>query len=531
MGIYLNPGADALRRARNSKIYVDKSAFLAFTNSVLDTEQEYVCVSRPRRFGKSMAANMLCAYYDRTVDGADAFAGLDIADDPSFDEYRNRFDVIRLNMVDYWTKTHDVNAMLRRITLVVTHEVKRAYPEVGLLDEEDLPLVLGDVYAQTGHRFVIVIDEWDCLMREAMDDDAGQKAYLDWLRVLLKDKTYVVLAYMTGILPIKKYGKHSALNMFSEFSMTSADLLAPSMGFTEAEVRELCQQWNMPYDETKAWYDGYRLVWVHGDESAEIDVYSPQSIVEAMTRHSFEDYWNQTETFEALKVYIDMNYDGLHDAVVALLAGDRRQINVGTFNNDMTTFATADDVLTLLVHLGYLGYDRETKEAFVPNREVAAEFVSATSVGGWDEVARAVQGSKDLLDAIIAGDEEAVAAGIAAAHQEPSHISYNSEEALSYTLSLGLYAARQWYTVTRELPAGKGFADLALVPRRMYANRPAILIELKWDKSADAAIAQIHRKHYPAVFDQWLADGGELILAGVSYDKSTREHTCVIERC
>jgi len=285
----------------------------------------------------------------------------------------------------------------------------------------------------------------------------------------------------------------------------------------------------MPYEETVSWYNGYRLQREHTDgETVTFEIFSPRSIVSAMTFHEFDDYWNKTETFEALKVYIDMNYEGLRDAVIRLMAGDALEVNVGTFANDMTTFSTADDVLTLLVHLGYLGYEQRSKTVFVPNREVLREFVNATSVGGWDTVAQAVRGSGALLNAIVSHDEEAVAKGIERAHQETSRLSYNDENALAYTLSLGLYAARQWYTFVREAPAGKGFADLLLIPRRAFADRPAILVELKWDTDAKTAITQILDRRYPDVLADWMADGGRVILAGISYDPKTRQHTCTI---
>ena len=531
MGVFLNPGAEMLRIGRRSQIYVDKSAIIHLLNGAIDTERRFVCVSRPRRFGKSMAANMICAYYDRTVDGAAEFAGLAIADDPQFDEFRNRYDVIHVTMTDFLREEHSVAPLLAQFSCSIIWELTGEYSDLRYFDPDSIVRVMQDIYAATHRKFVIVIDEWDCIMREHQQDADAQKAYLDFLRSWLKDKPYVALAYMTGILPIKKYGKHSALNMFSEYSMTEPREFAPTMGFTTAEVQDLCRAWHMPYDETRAWYDGYRLLkTAPRTEPLPIEIYSPKSIVESMVSGAFGNYWNKTETFEALKVYIDMNYEGLRDAVIALMAGDRRRISTESFVNDMTTFSGADDVLTLLVHLGYLAYDQQTSEVFVPNREVAAEFATAVSAGGWDEVARAIKGSEALLAAIVAGDEGAVASGVERAHQETSHLTYNDENALAYTLSLGLYAARQWYTVVRELPSGKGFADLVQVPRRAFADRPAIVVELKWDKDAQTALDQIRAKRYPEALEGWMAGGGELVLAGVSYDRKTRAHRCRIER-
>lgn len=228
-----------------------------------------------------------------------------------------------------------------------------------------------DIFAATNRPFVILIDEWDCLFREYEHNTEAQKKYLDFLRAWLKDQDYVALAYMTGILPIKKYGSHSALNMFTEYSMTDPGELAPFFGFTEEEVRGLCEEYSMSFEETCAWYDGYRLVSGSRYGDVHYSMYSPKSVVEAMLRHKFGTYWNQTETYEALKVYIQMNLDGLKDAVVKMLAGERVEINTGTFSNDMTTFAGKDDVLTLLVHLGYLSYCWSDRTVSIPNREVS----------------------------------------------------------------------------------------------------------------------------------------------------------------
>ena len=249
MGVYLNPGAAMLRQGRNSQIYVDKSAMIARLNRLVNTERKYACVSRPRRFGKTMAANMVSAYYDRTVDGTAEFAGLAIAADPTFDKQRNRYDSVRINMQEFLSETHDVEALVESLHQNVAPEIKRAYPELFFRDESSLIKCMDDVFSQTGNQFVIVIDEWDCVMRETMSDHAGQRRYLDFLRAWLKDKPYVALAYMTGILPVKKYGSHSALNMFDEYSMLEPSWMAPYMGFTSREVEGLCQEWGRDFNE------------------------------------------------------------------------------------------------------------------------------------------------------------------------------------------------------------------------------------------------------------------------------------------
>jgi hypothetical protein len=240
---------------------------------------------------------------------------------------------------------------------------------------------LQDVFAQTGIHFVFILDEWDCLFRERKEDKTAQNKYLDFLRDLLKDASYVALVYMTGILPIKKTGTHSGLNMFDEHTMTNPHRYARFVGFTQDEVEPLCGQYGMDYDEMSRWYNGYRFTQVKA-------VYSPRSVVSALLHRSFKHYWNQTETYEALKTYIEMDFKGLKDSVVQLLAGGKIRIDVNTFSNDMVTFASSDDVLTLLVHLGYLGYDAETEKVFIPNKEISDEFITATKSADWDEALR-----------------------------------------------------------------------------------------------------------------------------------------------
>ena len=519
MGIYLNPGDELFQEAIRSEIYVDKTGLLNYTNKVLRTSRKYLCVSRPRRFGKSMAANMVAAYYDRTVDAKETFAGLEITKSESFEMHRNKYDVIQLNMQNFLSRTHDMIAFLERLRKIVLRDLLTAYPDYPYFDTEDLIGTLSEVYLNTQRPFVIIIDEWDCVFREYRDNKDWQKLYLDFLRDWLKDNSSIALVYMTGILPIKKYGTHSALNMFWEFSMEDPLELAPYVGFTNSEVKSLCQKYARNFEECQQWYDGYAFQDVR-------EVYNPHSVVRAITSGRFDTYWNQTETYEALKIYITMNYDGLRDSIIKLLAGERQNINTKTFSNDMTTFGSADDVLTLLVHLGYLGYDSTSKEVFIPNQEIAIEYYNAITNTDWDIIARALKQSKRLLQAVLAKDAEAVAKGIEEAHMETSHIQYNDENALSYTLSLAFYSARQKYKVFRELPTGKGYADLVFLPRPLHANLPALLLELKWDKNAKAAIQQIKDRRYGKALEDYT---GKILAVGVSYDRETRKHECLID--
>lgn len=520
MGIYLNPGNNKFKRAVNSDIYVDKTGLIKYTNSIVNTLQSCVCVSRPRRFGKSMAADMLTAYYSKGCDSRELFSSLEIAKDENFEEHLNKYDTIFLNMQEFLSRSSNVKELLERVEGKVIRELKKQYPDVELYDENDLAETMQDIFAESECPFIVIIDEWDCIFREFKHDKAAQEIYLDFLRDLLKDKEYIYLAYMTGILPIKKYGTHSALNMFDEFSMIDPGPLAEYVGFTEKEVEALCQKYQMDINEIKNWYDGYSFEEVES-------VYSPKSVVSCMRLGKLGNYWNQTETFEALQIYIDMNFEGLRDDILSMIAGETVPVNTRSFTNDMTTFRTEDDVLTLLIHLGYLGYRYADKTVFIPNEEIRSEYVSAIAVSDWGEVSKALKNSADTLQAIWQGREEQVAEGIRQAHFETSHLQYNDENALSYTISLALYAARNFYTVHRELSGGKGFADIVYVPRKRFLDKPALVVELKWDKNAEGAIQQIKEKEYCRSLEEYK---GNLLLVGINYDKKTQVHTCKIEQ-
>ena len=523
MGSYLNPGSTAFQGSLRSQIYIDKSGLIEKTNTVLGTEQKYVCVSRPRRFGKSMAANMLAAYYDRDCDTKEFFDKLKISQSEEYLKHLNQYDVLKINMQEFLSATQSMEEMLRLLQKRLITDLKNRYSSYEI--EDNLVFAMQDVYANTHHPFIILIDEWDCLFREYQQDKDAHKKYLDFLRFWLKDKDYIALAYMTGILPIKKYGSHSALNMFMEYSMTDPGELAEFFGFTEEEVQSLCVSYGMPYDRMKQWYDGYDL--------KGIQIYNPRSVVMSLLGHDFDSYWTKTETYEALKKYIQMDMYHLKALVTQLISGSRIRINPDKFQNDMSTFASVDDVFTLLVHLGYLTYDFENKTVSIPNQEVQKEFINCIEDGGWEPVMDAIRNSKALLQATIDGKEEYVAEMIEQVHQENiSILKYNDENSMSCVLSLAYYAARKDYVMYRELAGGKGFADIVFVPRK-FRDVPAIVVELKWDKSSDAAIAQIKKKQYMQSLKDY---HGQVILAGINYDStdSTKDdykrHSCSIEK-
>lgn len=521
MGIYLNKGNDLFKKRLNSSIYVDKTGLIELTNQLIGTDDQYVSVSRPRRFGKSMTGNMLAAYYSKGCDSYQLFSDLKIAQSPTFEQHLNQYNVIHLTMTDFAGNT--VEEAVKRISNVLIKKLKKEYPEVDYIEDQVLSSVLDDIYEETGIAFIFIIDEWDFFMRSKGYSEKDKITYLSFLRALLKDKSYVALAYITGIFPVKKYGEQSALNMFAEYSMENQGKFAPYTGFTEDEVKSLCETYEMDFEETKRWYDGY--------EVNKMAIYNPQSVVRAMNDHAFSNYWTKTENYESLKNYIQTDFDGLRQKVELLITGEKISVNTDKFQNDLSIIKSEDDVLTLLIHLGYLTYNFEEKNCWIPNYEIQTQFINCIEDGGWENLMAAINTSKKCLQATLDGDSELVATLVEKVHQENiSLIKYNDENSLSLVVTLAYYYARNEYIITREEPAGKGYADIIFRPRK-YVNKPAMIVELKKNKSSDVAIAQIKERGYMDALKEYR---GEVVLVGISYNEDAgasdyKKHMCTIE--
>ena len=526
MALYLNVGNESFQESLNSLIYVDKSPLIEILNKSIKTKNKYFCLSRPRRFGKSVTAQMICSYYAKGQDCSPLFDDLKIA---SFDDYKkhlNQYDAISINISDEFSRaSHNVKSMTDILTKSIVRELKEEYPNCVISSPEFLDLTLQEVYNYSKVPFVFVIDEWDCIMREKKEDPDSLKQYLEWLKAIFKDKPYVGLAYMTGILPVKKYGSHSALNMFTEYSMTEPLNLGQYIGFTENEVKDICKQHDVAFNQMQQWYDGYSFKDVP-------HIYNPNSVVNAATYKKFISYWTKTENFESLQEYIDMNMEGLRDDIVKLIAGEDVIVDVSTFSNDMVTFHSKDDVLTLLIHLGYLAIKGSTNLGVIvhiPNEEIKLEFKTCVKNNNrYAGVYDLIKNTDVLLNDIWSLNSEAVAKIFDEAHQDHTSIlTYNNENSLANVIAISLFlSTTNTYNVVRELPTGKGYADLVYLPKS-GVNKPALLIELKFDKSAQTAITQIKEKNYLQFFKDYK---GEVLLVGINYSKDTKTHQCIIER-
>lgn len=524
MGRFLNPDYSAFETALNSEIYIDKTGLLAYTNKVINTKQAFICNSRPRRFGKSVTADMLTAYYSKGCDSADIFADYEISHAGDFRQHLNKYDVIHLDIQWCLAPAKGAAGVVSYIEKSVIAELKEKYPDIISEETVSLPEAMSEIYTVTGNKFIVIIDEWDILIRDEANNRDEQENYINFLRGMFKGTEptrFISLAYLTGILPIKKMKTQSALNNFDEFTMLDAGALASYIGFTELEVEKLCDKYHKDFAEVKRWYDGYVL------ENQQ--VYNPKAVVSVMLRGNFQSYWSQTGTYEVVVPLINMDFDGLKQAIIEMVSGSTVEVDTGTFQNDTVSFSSRDDVITYLIHLGYVAYDQRKQCAFIPNEEIRQELLAATKKTKWNELQEFEYQSEQLLEATLDREETLVADYIEQIHMEyASAIQYHNENSLSSVLKIAYLSAMKYYfKPIRELSTGRGFSDFVFIPKEEYrVDYPALVVELKWNKSAHTALQQIKDKKYP---ESLLKYTGNILLVGINYDKKSKAHECVIE--
>ena len=521
MGVYFNPNNESFTQARNSMVYVDKTGLIEILNQRLSTEDKCIAVSHARRFRKSHAARMADAYYSLGCDSTKLFEDTKLANNADWKKHMNRYNVIHLDISSVWDFHKE--DLIESIHDRVCDDFRKIYGE-ELRYEKDLYLLIQEIYAKTGIPFVIIIDEWDCVIRNSTDTELVHK-YLQFLHSLFKSeesKAFLALAYITGILPIKKIKDESALNNFDEYTMLKSNPITEYYGFTEDEVKDLCEKYEMDYDAVKAWYNGYLIDGMH--------MYNPNSVSMAIKRKDFDSYWKNTSSFASINTFITMNYAGLKDDIMTMLSGGKVMVETDAFQNDLSEIHSKDDAITALIHLGYLGYDADRKSAYVPNYEVAKAFQMALKTGEWSEISKAISRCDELLMATIDGNADKVAEIIELAHETyTSVLTYNDENSLSCVLTMAYFTAPGYYNIIREMPSGKGFADFVFIPRANAGYRPAMVVELKYNQSADTAIRQIKEKRYQGALSGY---HDKILLVGINYDaegKDKKHHTCVIE--
>lgn len=521
MGIYLNPGNENFIEFLSAEIYVDKSLMIRELNRFMDAGNKYVCISRPRRFGKTIAGNMISSYYSKGCDSRGLFRDLKISGDEGFEEKLNKYNVIKIDMNSEYQNTIDREKLIKRLTGKIRKELGERYKDMAFSEEDSLADCIMNVYSDKGESFVIILDEYDVLVREKVPQELFNE-YLRFLNGLFKSDTLrpaISLAYLTGILPVVRDKIQSKLNNFEEYTILDSGELTEYVGFTTDEVRYLCDKYGMDFEECRRWYDGYHL--------GGMDIYNPESVVKSMLKKDFGNYWGKTSSYQAISDQIERDFKGTNEDVVRMLSGELVPVDADHYLNTMTDFKTKDDVFTYLIHIGYLAYDKSRESARIPNREIRREWERAVSaMEDYSMTDKIIKDSRELLQETLKGNEGHVAEALDQSHiHVTSNRSYNNEDALQSAICLAYIYALNKYTIVREMTAGKGFADVVFIP--VEKNDPAMIIELKRNDSPESAVQQIREKKY---FDSLKHYQGKLLFVGINYDEKDKTHECRIEK-
>ena len=529
MGIYLNPNDENFFDVVQSGRYVDKTMLIAATNKMLgDPSYKFICVSRPRRFGKSMAGDMLAAYYSKGAGSKNLFSEYKISKTESFEKHLHTYNVIKIDLnalYSQWknipVKQEEFKTVTGYLTTLLCNEFKAEFKDITFPKEQTVSGYLQQAYKETKEKFIIIIDEYDVLVREQVEQNDFD-LYLAFLVSLFKNselKPAVALAYITGILPVVKDKMQSKLNTFNEYTMLEAEDFAEFTGFTAKEVRTLCQKYGCSFDECKSWYDGYKV--------GNYEIYNPEAVIQAVPKGKFKSYWSKTSSYEVISDKIKMNFEGTKDCVIKMLGGGKVDVDVHSYKNTLSDFANKDDVFTYLIHLGYLAYDEETGQCYIPNWEISGEWQRAVQDDkDYEATNEIITQSKELLLQTLQENEEAVGQALDKSHIHVTSLrSYNNEDGLHCAIYLAYIYALNEYFIAREMPAGKGVADIVYIPKKK--ELPALIIELKRNGNAESAINQIKERQY---FDSLSHYSGDLLFVGVNYDESTKKHECRIER-
>ena len=552
MGCFLNPDNDnsfiRLANSKNKYLFVDKTDFIEHINERINEDNRFLAVTRPRRFGKTVTAHMLSAYYSKGYVGQNIFDKLEIANKPSFVEHLNKYNVLYIDMnsikdkyISYKADSsfyiEGIDDLVDFLQFIVVHELKQnqEYADqinnAPLVGKKSLLSALEVVCKYTSEKFIFIMDEWDLICREYRNEPVLLEKFIEVMRGLFKSdggQACFALAYLTGILPIKKYNSQSALNVFKEYNMLTPEPYETYFGFTEDEVAEIVKSPNctLSHQELKKWYEGYKL---NG-----IDIYNPNSVVSAVSDGKCKSYWSRTSSNEEVVRLINMDFDGIKNDVMNLIEGARVVFDFSNFQNDMVTINNKNDVFSLLVCLGYLGCsdvggDGNYKQAYVPNNEIKYALMGIIKGQEWFERIENIKRSESLLKAILELDATTVATLIQDVHNSPavSLLDYNDEESLTYCVMTGLlWSTLGKYITRREEQAGKGRADLVYEPM-LNGTTPLILIEFKYDGSAEEAIAQIKKQEY---FKRYTRQYRDIIIVGINYSTKTKDHQCLIEK-
>ena len=516
MAIYLNSDKpfNNYKKLLNTKYFVDKSLIIEKINEVIDTADGYICITRPRRFGKSSVADMLGAYYSKAVDSKAIFDNLKISSCDSYKENLNKYNVIYISFNRLSDRGNTYDDYIERIKTNIRRDIVEKYPHIDV----DKYFSISDMLESLNDKFIFILDEWDYIFSNNLYEE-NQNDYLEFLRDILKDQPYVSLAYMTGVLPIKKYSSGSALNMFDEFTFLKDRKYGEYFGFTEKEVIKLCKKnGELDFEELERWYNGYLTV-------KGIQIYNPRSVVKALQNSYCESYWTNTGAMDEVAEYLKYNTLEIREDVIEMVSGNEIDIHIDEeFRAGQKAPKTKEEIYSAMIILGFLAYhDGYLK---IPNQELMKEFEKALKDEEFGEVAEIINNSRKLLKDTVNRDEEAVVKLVHDIHNsEIPILQYNDENSLACVITLAYLSARDIYRIEREEKTGKGYADFCFHPRRK--SDTALIIELKKNETAQKAIQQIKDKEYVQKFKK---EYNNILAVAICYDFNNKEHTCKIEK-
>lgn len=517
MTIYLNTNKplENYKNLYRSKYFVDKSLIIGKLSEVIETSDKYICVTRPRRFGKSSVADMIGAYYSKAVDSKEIFNNLNISKVATYAEHLNKYNVINISFNNLSDKGNTYEYYIDRIRTNLKNDILEKYPEAAV----EKYLSISDLLESLNDKFIFVFDEWDYIFSNNLFQE-NQNDFLEFLRNLLKDRPYVALAYMTGVLPIKKYSSGSALNMFDEFTFLKDRTFDEYFGFTEDEVIELCNKnKNISFKELESWYNGYLT-------AKGVKVYNPRSVVKALQNNYCESYWTNTGAMDEVAEYLKYNTLEIRDDVIEMVSGAEIDIIIDEeFRAGQGAPRIKEEIYSAMIVLGFLSYNDGYLR--IPNKELMKEFEKALRDKSFGYVSEIIENSRNMLKATVKGDTKTVESILHDIHNsEIPILQYNDENSLSCVLTLAYLSARDTYRVEREEKTGKGYADFTFHPRRK--NDVPFIVELKKDELPEVAINQIKEKEYVEKFRRE-NEGKKVLAVAICYDSKSKEHRCKIE--
>ena len=519
MSYFLNAPikTNSFTEAANYKYFVDKSKFIEKMNELVGTASQYVCITRPRRFGKTLNAMMLASYYSKNANFKDLFDKLKISKSETYLEHLNKHNVVYITFNELLNSNCSYNEFIGRYIDFLKSDLRRMYSEIEIDQGMLMSDVFNQVYNQTGESFIFIIDEWDYIFNNNLFSEEDRKSFLEFLRDLLKDKPYVELAYMTGVLPIAKYSAGSALNMFLEFNIMNDHMYDKYFGFTNEEVEELCKKQNkISMDELKEWYNGYRTC-------NSLQIYNPRSVTTALRQGVCQSYWTNTGPMDEINYYIENNIEEVRNDIVQMVSGIPVNIYLEGYSAEQISLNTREEILSAMVVYGFLSYYDETLT--IPNKELRKKFDYSLKNHQMGEISKLVLKSNQMLEATLRRDTKTMEEIIQEAHDiNIPIIKYNDENSLACIVTLVYLSARTKYKIVREMEAGAGRADFIFYPNDK--SKPAFILELKKNSTPEKALKQIRDKRYAEALKDYT---GQKLAVGISYDENFKNHKVKIE--